>query len=211
MTGQERDGATGKDAGTEPEKSEVGDSTTGPGPSVTYELYECPQCETTALAIHGESAGLSCCGKSMEPLDERGLEHTQPDVGQLLSEVYEMPKMTIDICHFVFDSGSVTVADTAEHFGYDRSTVSRYLRDLADAGFIERYMLNREQGGTVHVYQARDIQQTRRAELLALLDWTGMAARVMDEANEIKAMCAKDDQNPLDQVFWEVYEEKRTL
>jgi len=181
-----------------------------PGPGVSYTVYECPECSTTVLGIHDKQPDLSCHGHPMEPVEESGIDHSDPEIGHLLTEVYEMPKMTIDVCHFVFETGAVSVAETAEHFDYDRSTVSRYLRDLESAGFLERHTLNREQGGTVHVYEADDIEETRRKELLGFLNWAGQAAMVMDEANEIKAQCAQQE-GSLDQIFWDVYQEKRTL
>lgn len=182
----------------------------GPGPSVSYTVYECRECSTTLLGVHNESPDLSCHGQPMEPVEETGIEHSEPDLRHLLTEVYEMPKMTIDVCHFVFETGSVSVSETADHFDYDRSTISRYLRDLDSAGFLERHTLNREQGGTVHVYEAVDIEETRRNELLGFLDWAGQAAMVMDEANEIKAECVASEES-LDQIFWDVYQERRTL
>ena len=181
-----------------------------PGPSVSYTIYECPECSTKLLGIHGESPELSCHGESLEPVRKSGIDHMDPDIRHLLTEVYGMPKMTIDVCHFVFETGSVTVTETAEHFDYDRSTVSKYLRDLAEAGFLERHTLDTEQGDTVRVYQASGVEDVWNDELLGFLHWAGQAAMVMDEAKEIKAECTQRE-GSLDRIFWEIYQERRTL
>jgi len=190
--------------------STAGSDTAGePGPSISYAVYECPECSTTVLGVYDEPPELSCHGCALEPVEESGIDHANPSLRSLLADVYQMPKTTIDICHFVFEAGAVSVAETAERFDYDRSTVSRYLRELESAGFLDRHTLNRAEGGTVHVYRAGDIEETRRAELLGFLDWAGQAARVMDEANEIKADCAERE-GSLDRIFWDVYEERQT-
>jgi predicted transcriptional regulator len=202
------DMATGVDDDATPE---VSDEVSSSGPSFSYTVYECPNCSTKLLGVEAESPDLSCCGRSLEPVGESGLEHPKPELKQLLAEVYDMPKMSIDICFFVFESGSASVSDVAEHFGYDRSTVSRYLGELAEAGFIDRHVLNREQGGTIHVYKSKSIDEIRRDAILALLDWAGTGALIMDEANGIKADCIESDDGTLDQVFWEVYQQERTV
>jgi predicted transcriptional regulator len=205
---------SGDSPDTEPPK---GNRSTGgqegeqtPGPSVSYTIYECPECSTSVLGIHDESPALSCHGHELEPVEQSGIDHTDPDIRELLLEVYGMPKMTIDICHFVFETGSVSVAEAAKHFGYDRSTVSRYLGDLAEAGFLDCHTLNREEGGTVDIYEAGDVEDIWEQELVGLLDWAGQAARVMDEAKGIKADCVQREDS-LDRIFWEIYQERRTL
>lgn len=181
----------------------------GPGPSVSYGLFECQVCSSIVLGIHEDTVDLSCHGEPMEPIEEDGIDHTEPDIEQLLTDVYGAPQMMMDVCHFIFEAGTATVAETADHFEYDRSTVSRYLKQLSELGFLERHTLNREEGGEVYVYEARPLEETRRAELVSFLHWSGKATLLLDEANEIKAECA-DREEPLDTIFWEVYEELRT-
>ena len=191
-------------------KSPATDSSTKPGPSVSYSLFECSECSTVVLAVENEATSLSCHGQPMEPIEEQGIDHTEPDLKDLLTDVYAMPKMTMDVCHFVFESETASVSEVADHFDYDRSTVGRYLQNLADVGFLTKHTLNREDGGIVHVYRAKPIDETRRAEMVSFLRWAGKAAMVLDEANEIKAECALSE-GSLDQIFWDVYQEQRTL
>lgn len=179
-------------------------------PSVSYSLFECQECSSVVLGIHDGSAELSCHGEPMDPVDDSGIDHEDPDLDQLLTDVYGTPKMMMDMCHFVFEEGTVSVSDVAEHFGYERDTISDSLRELAGAGFLEQHSLNREDGGEVRVYSAKPVEETRRGELLGLLHWAGTSARILDEANQIKARCVEREDG-LDQIFWDVYETERTL
>lgn len=181
------------------------------GTSVSYTIYECAVCGTTVLGLHDDEPALSCHGEPLTPVSDPGIDHATPDLATLLIEVFEMPKMTIDVCHYVFEMGTASIEETADHFGYDRSTMSRYLRELADAGFIDRHTLNKESGGEIYVYEAMGLEETRRKELLGFLEWSGTAIQVMDEANEIKAACASSTEEDLDEIFWELYQERRTV
>ena len=213
--GRERDeSATDADSPTsEPtdESTEMGHSRTqSPGPTVSYALFECQECSTMALGVLDGEAELSCHEEPMERIDSDGIAHADPDLETLLTDVYELPPMTIDVCHFIFEEGMASVIETAERFDYDRETVSTYLDGLATAGFLDSHTLDKEDGGTVTMYRARGIETTRRAELVSLLRWAGKSALVLDEANEIKAECATRD-GDLDRIFWDVYQERRTL
>lgn len=55
------------------------------------------------------------------------------------------------------------------------------------------------------------MEETRREEIVGFLRWAGKAAEVVDEANEIKDWCLSHDERGLEEVFWEVYEERSSL
>ena len=181
------------------------------GPSVSYTVLECQECSALALRVHEGSAELSCHGQPMETVVKEGVEHRQPDLEQLFTEVYDMPRMVIDICHFVFEEGATTVEETAERFGHERGAVAEYLRELAERGFLERRSKDIGGGGEVHVYEAREIQEASRDEMIGFLRWAGRATEVVDEANRIKDWCLSHDEMELERSFWEVYDERSSL
>jgi len=179
--------------------------------SLSYTLFECQECSALALGVHDGSAELSCHGQPMETVEKEGVKHKQPDLEQLFTEVYDMPRMIIDICHFVFEEGTTTVEETAERFGYERDRVAEYLHKLAEKDLLERRSKQVGDGGEVHVYEARDMEEASRDEMVGFLRWAGRGAEVLNEANEIKDWCLSHDDKGLDRSFWEVYEERSTL
>lgn len=197
--------------------SEPSGSTPDAQVSRSYILYECDECSATVLGFHDGSAELSCHGKPMVPADETGIGHAEPALEDLFTDVYGLPKETVDVCHFVFENGTASVSDTAERFGYDSSTVSSVLRRLAEAGFLERkrMSLSAKDGsdddsdeGEVEIYEAGSVEETHRAEMVGFLRWVGEAYEVLEGANRIKKACLEEDDYELDESFWEIYHER---
>lgn len=181
------------------------------GPPLYYTLFECQECSALALGVHDGSAELSCHGQPMETVEEEGVKHEEPDLEQIFTEVYDVPRTIIDICHFVFEEGTTTVEETAERFGYERNSVAEYLHNLAEKDLLERRSKQVGDGGEVHVYEARDMEEASRDEMVGFLRWAGRGAEVLNEANEVKDWCLRHDDKSLERSFWEVYEERSTL
>lgn len=195
---------TNAEDGTEAQRLEA-------GPSISHTLLECQECSALALGVHDGEHEFSCHGEPMVPVEDEGIDHEDPDFEGLLTEVYDMPKMIIDICHFIFDEGTATVEETSDRFGYDRDNVAEYLRELADRGFLKRRSADIGDGGVVHLYEARDMEDSRREEMVGFLRWAGKGAAVIAEANEIKDWCLSHDEKGLERSFWDVYDERSTL
>lgn len=199
------------DPETETEGQEPSQEQKDTGPSLSYTLFECQECSALALGVHDGSAKLSCHGRPMETVEKEGVKHQKPDLEHIFTEVYDMPTMVIDICHFVFEEGTTTVEETAERFGYERDSVAEYLHKLAEKGLLERRSKQVGEGGEVHLYEARDPKEASRDEMVGFLRWAGRGAEVLNEANEVKDWCLSHDEKSLEQSFWEVYEQRSTL
>jgi predicted transcriptional regulator len=194
---------------TEPPSSS--DDPPRPGPRFTYSLFECQECSALALGIRHESTQFVCHDEPMQPVEDDGIDHAEPTLDHLLLDVFDLPKFMLDICHYLFESDIATVAEIADNFEQDQETITNALQELVETGLIEHRELSREGDGHISVYVAKDIEETRRAELISFLHWAGQATMVLDEANEIKEQCLKEDNAGLHQIFWSIYTERRTL
>jgi len=185
------------------------------GNSLTYELYECQTCSATVLGAHDDTAELSCHGEPMVPVDDTGIGHAEPDLEELFTQIYGLPRETVDVCHFVFENGTASVSETAERFGYDPETVSSVLSRLAEAGFLDKQKLSlgtvedeTDGDGEVEVYEAGDVEETHRAETVGFLRWAAEAGEVLEKANRVKRRCLEDGDYELDETFWEIYHKR---
>ena len=189
-------------------------SKTETGVSLTYEVYECRTCSATVVGAHDGSAEISCHGEPMVPVEKPGIDHEEPTLEELFTQVYGLPTETVDVCHFVFENGTASVSETAERFGWDSETVSGVLSRLAEVGFLEREKVSlggvddEADGGEVEIYEAGTVEETHNAETVGFLRWVVEAGEVLEEANEVKRLCLEDGDYELDETFWEIYDER---
>ena len=177
--------------------------------SSRYSIWECVDCDNVVLAVGRDDPPMSCHGDPMEPVDDVDMTVKPPDVKQVLLQAFGLPKAGLDICLCVIGEGPLSASDVAESLGYDRSTVTRYLKTLVDLGLLRRSELNREGGGVVNAYHSVDLERMRRETLIGFYIWAGEAAGLIEDANLTKQdyLEANPDRE-LPEVFWDAFEDR---
>jgi len=175
-----------------------------------YAIYECKECENIAMTARAATGQMSCHGREMEEITEWAIETETPDLRETLLSAFGLPKMGLEICLCVIDEGPIPAGEAAEILGYDRSTTSRYLNDLATMGLLEKTPLNREDGGVINVYHSMDPGAMRRQTLIGFYAWAGQAASMLEDANITKDEYLETGHKmDLNEVFWEAMEAER--
>lgn len=172
--------------------------------SSRYNLFECPDCDNVVLALGRDDPPMSCHDEPMQLVTESNIDVRQPDIREVLLDVFGLPKAGLDICLCVVDDGPLSASAVAERLGYDRSTVTRYLNKLVELGLLHRSELNREGGGVVNVYRPIDMGQMRRDTLIGFYVWAGEAGALIEDANLRKREYLEENPDrDLPEMFWE--------
>ncbi|RLM59327.1 MarR family transcriptional regulator [Halobellus sp. Atlit-31R] len=172
--------------------------------SARYSVFECVDCDNIVLALGQDDAPMSCHGTPMQRVTQPEMTVRTPTIKEVLLEAFGLPKAGLDICLCVIGDGPLSAKEVATALGYDRSTVSRYLKQLVELGLLTRSELNREDGGVVNVYHPVDLDQMRRETLVGFYIWAGEAASLIEEANLTKQEYLEENQSrSLPDVFWD--------
>ncbi|MHB9288437.1 helix-turn-helix domain-containing protein [Halobacteriales archaeon Cl-PHB] len=175
-----------------------------------YGIYRCVDCRNVVLTMQDCGDGMTCHGEPMKPVTAAEMDVKPPDLRQVLLDAFGLPKAGLDICLCVIGDGPLAAAEVAEELDYDSSTVSTYLNTLVDLGLLEQSQLNRASGGFVNVYDSVDLDRMRRETLVGFYVWAGEAAALIEQANLTKAEYrAESSGEPLQDVFWEAFDERR--
>ncbi len=177
--------------------------------SSQYDIYECSDCDNVVLVLGRDDPPMSCHNKPMQPINQANIEVKQPDIREVLLDVFGLPKAGLDICLCVVDDGPLAASDVADRLGYDRSTVTRYLNKLVELGLLDRSELNREEGGVVNVYRPVDMNRMRRDTLIGFYVWAGEAGSLIEDANQRQRKYLEENpDHELPDMFWESFPEE---
>jgi predicted transcriptional regulator len=135
-------------------------------PTDSPELLSCEQCGTVAVG----SGPVTCCEATMTPTDPIDAV-AEPDLADLLSDVFGMSDAELEVCLCVMEGGAMSVNELADRIDYDRSVVSRHLNHLAALGVVEKHRRLIEQGGHVYIYQPVAAEAVRERLTAAFATW----------------------------------------
>lgn len=168
-----------------------------------YGIFECPTCGSIALALGRDDPALSCHDQPMAPITGPEMRVRPPDVTDVLLQAFGLPKAGSAIRRYIHEEGPHSARKVADVFGYDRSTVSRYLNTLVDLDFLQRTQLNREAGGVTNVYHANDPERVRRRSLIGFFTWAGRAGeRIEAVIEEMQDRSGDGPDRNLPEVYW---------
>lgn len=117
-----------------------------------YDVYGCRTCDNAILSLHGCGEGMTCHDKELVPITEAQMDIKSPDLHDVLPNVFDLPKVGLDICLCVIDDGALSPGEVTDELGYKKSTIRRYLNQLTDIGLLRKMQLNREDGGFMILY-----------------------------------------------------------
>lgn len=144
------------------------------------EIYQCESCGNLAF---GEVAEVRCCGTSMTAVDRVtvDIDLPEPKFDQVLQTVFGLPLTGLEIIHWLMGRGEVKARAITDALGYDRSTITRNLDSLTDAGLVERRSEAGHSGGRVYLYSVGDTEGLRRQFRRGLYVWMTQVVQDIDE------------------------------
>jgi predicted transcriptional regulator len=169
-------------------------------PSDNSELLSCDDCGNVAVG----TGPIACCEARMTPTDPAD-PVVEPELEDLLCDVFGMSDSELEICLCVMEGGTMTVDELADRVSYDRSVVSRHLNDLAALGVVEKRRRLIKQGGHVYVYRPVEPEVVRQRLAAAFTAWVRVATeRIADlQREKIAAIADAGDDDPAWKLFRE--------
>jgi predicted transcriptional regulator len=160
-------------------------------------VYECRACGTVE-----ETAG-TCCDRPMKEVPATPIR--EPDLPLLLRDVFGISGTGLEICVCLMRDGESTVPDVAETLDLDRSTVARQVNHLVDIGVLGKRERLLSEGGYVHVYSPKDVEEVRRRLERGLAAWMRDAESLVEEINraKVEAAAEMDDTEERVGVYWD--------
>lgn len=149
-------------------------------------VYECPYCGRF------DTEEMTCCGDRMAPLESDAV-FQEPRLEQVAKQVFAISANELAVCKVVMAEGPTTVADLADRFDYDRSTVSRHLGHLVELGLVEKDTEELPGGGRKYVYSTVPAEEVRRTFVLGLYAWTEEAFQLTEELSQGKLEAMVED------------------
>ena len=135
-------------------------------PADPPDLLSCDECGNVAVG----TGRITCCEATMTPR-EPVASVDEPELADLLHDVFEMSDTELEVCLRVMEGGTTSVNELAERTGYDRSVVSRHLNHLASLGVVEKQRRLIERGGHVYVYRPVAPEVVREQLTAAFATW----------------------------------------
>jgi predicted transcriptional regulator len=157
-------------------------------PADSPELLSCDRCGNFAVG----SGQITCCETEMTPTDPVD-SVTEPELADLLHDVFGMSDTELEVCLCVMEGGTMTVNELAEQIEYDRSVVARHLNHLAALGVVEKHRRLIAQGGHVYVYQPVDPGVVRQRLTAAFVTWVRGATERIATLRRAKVESIADD------------------
>jgi predicted transcriptional regulator len=168
-------------------------------PADSPKLVSCDDCGNVAVG----SGPITCCDAPMTTTDPAdGVD--EPDLSNLLNDVFGMSDSELDVCLCVMEGGTMSVNELTERIDYDRSVVARHLNHLAALGVVEKQRRLIEQGGHVYVYRPVDPAVVRERLTAAFATWVrGATERIGALRREKVESIADADDEPAWKLFRE--------
>ena len=156
------------------------------------ELLSCDDCDTLAVG----TGPVTCCGAAMTPTASVDAV-AEPELEDLLRDVFEMSDTELEVCLCVMEGGTMTVNELADRIDLDRSVVARHLNHLAALGVVGKRRRLIEDGGHVYVYRPVEPEVVRRRLTAAFGTWVrGATERLAALRREKVASIADVDGDP---------------
>lgn len=135
---------------------------------------------------------MTCCGQPMEAFD-RAAVFEEPELEQVAKQVFGISPDELAICKGLKAAEPVTVAELANRFDYNRSTVSRHFDHLVELGIVHRERQKLRSGGRKYVYSMVSSEEIRRTFVLGLYAWPEEALQLTEELSTQKVEAMVED------------------
>lgn len=169
-------------------------------PADPPDLLSCDRCGNVAVG----SGRITCCEATMTPTEPAD-SITEPDLADLLYDVFGMSDTELEVCLCVMEGGTMSVNELAERIDYDRSVVARHLNHLAALGVVGKQRRLIEQGGHVYVYQPVAPEVVRERLTVAFTTWVRGATEQIATLRKEKVESIADDG---DGPAWKLFREE---
>lgn len=151
---------------------------------------------------------IRCCETIMSPVEPVDAV-AEPELADLLRNVFQMSDAELEVCLCVMEGGTLTVKELAEQIDYDRSVIARHLNHLAELGVVEKQRQLLKQGGHVYMYKPVDPETVRSRLTAAFLTWvSGATGEIATLREEKVASIAESDGETAWTLFRDVPEEE---
>jgi Predicted transcriptional regulator len=138
---------------------------------------------------------MRCCESIMNTVETIDAV-TDPDLADLLQDVFHMSDTELEICLCVMEGGTMTVKELAKQIEYDRSVVARHLNHLGELGVIEKQRQLLKQGGHIYIYKPVAPETVRNRLTAAFLTWvSGATAEIATlRKKKVESVADTDDE-----------------
>ena len=167
-------------------------------PADPPDLLSCDHCGNVAVG----TGRITCCEATMTPR-ESVTSVDEPELADLLHDVFGMSDTELDTCLRVMEGGTTSVNELAERTDYGRSVVSKHLNHLAALGVVEKQRRLLDRGGHVYVYQPVAPEIVREQLTAAFATWIRGATEQIATLRKEKVESIADDDGSARKLFRE--------